>query len=377
MKSIIKAVFLVFFISMIAICLMIILLIPKDNTDYNEQYKPDLTVNMLGKIYSEDASELDLSDVKIDDSIVSELFKFPKLKKVDFKNKKLSPNLQYKLEKVYPYIKFNWKVSILDKLVDSNIEKLDLSKCTIDDIDAFKSSLLVLHKLKYLDLSDCNLSNEKLAELRKEFPNIKVVWKIYFSAWSLKTDAVSFSVLVSNFRYTYLNSNTIEVFKYCTDLQALDLGHQKITDISVIGNHLKNLRVLILADNNISDITPLKKLKHLHYLELFMNRITDISPLASCKELVDLNLSFIPTLHDYSTLLNNDFPLLERLWLAGGYVPSNMFNSLYKKYSKAKVSRLGPGSTGNGWRSHPRYFAMIDMFHKRDYISELFTKYDK
>ena len=37
----------------------------------------------------------------------------------------------------------------------------------------------------------------------------------------------------------------------------------------------------------------------------------------------------------------------------------------------------GSGSTNSGWRTHDRYYAMINMFYKKNYISELFTKYDK
>ena len=64
-----------------------------------------------------------------------------------------------------------------------------------------------------------------------------------------------------------MTSKDIQVLKYCTDLQALDLGHQRITDLSVIGNYLKDLRILILADNKVSDVSPLANLKHLHYLQ--------------------------------------------------------------------------------------------------------------
>ena len=75
-------------------------------------------------------------------------------------------------------------------------------------------------------------------------------------------------MLIYDYDYVRLTSADIEVLKYCTDLQALDLGHQAITDISVIGDYLTQLRILILVDNKVNDLTPLSKLKHLHYLEL-------------------------------------------------------------------------------------------------------------
>lgn len=333
-------------------------------------------IYLYNKIYNKDTTEIDLSDINVDSSIFLELSKLPKLKKVTISNQILSQNLQLDLEKKYPNIKFYWKVKILNKTVKNTTKKLDLSNSKIKDIDTFKSSLSLLHKLKYLDMSDCNLSNKKLAKLRKEFPNIKIVWRIYLGKWSLKTDAVSFSVLITRFDYRRMKSADIEVLKYCTDLQALDLGHQSITDISVIGEYLPNLRLLILADNKISDIKPLKKLKHLHYLELFMNNIKDISPLKHCKELVDLNLAHIGPLYDFSPLLKNKFPLLERLWIENSGGTAKYYPLLKSKYPNIRIVHTGYGSTHSGWRTHPRYYAMIDMFYKRDYISDLFTKYD-
>ncbi|MBQ4224266.1 MAG: leucine-rich repeat domain-containing protein, partial [Prevotella sp.] len=44
--------------------------------------------------------------------------------------------------------------------------------------------------------------------------------------------------------------------RYCTKLKGLDLGHNAITDISFIEN-MPHLRVLILADNDLTDISPL------------------------------------------------------------------------------------------------------------------------
>lgn len=377
-------------ILLIAIILAILILLYKicNYIYYNKFYvnsEPTLSsstqeiqknIYIYNKIYSKETTELDLSNDNVDSNIMLELSKLPKLKKVTINNQILPQNLQIDLEKKYPKIKFYWKVKVLNKTVKNTIKELDLSDSKVKDIDTFKSSLKLLDNLKYLDMSDCNLSNKKLAKLRKEFPNIKIVWRIYLGKWSLKTDAVSFSVLITRFDYRRMKSADIEVLKYCTDLQALDLGHQSITDISVIGEYLPNLRLLILADNKISNIKPLKKLKHLHYLELFMNNIKDISPLKHCKELVDLNLAHIGPLYDFSPLLNNKFPLLERLWIENSGGTAKYYPLLKSKYPKVRIVHTGYGSTHSGWRTHPRYYAMIDMFYKRDYISDLFTKYD-
>lgn len=386
MKNISKQLILFIFIIMIIFLLATLVIVSNSVIEifsYNKAIelesknpKKEPGIFLYGKEFSKNTYELDLSDVTVDDQIAYDLENFPKLEKVIIKNQLLPLNLQMALEKIYPNIKFEWNVKILEQEVANNVDSLDFEKAKIKDLETFKSSLTLLHNLKYLDLCDCNLSNEELAKLRDEFPKVKVVWRVYLGKWSLKTDTVSFSVLITTFNYRRMISKDIEVIKYCTDLQALDLGHQSITDISVIGDYLPNLRLLILADNKIKDITPLKKLKHLHYLELFMNNIKDITPLVSCKELVDLNLAHIPQLYDFSPLLDNDFPLLERLCMQNSGGTSKYYTKIKNKYSKVTIVHTGYGSTHSGWRTHPRYYAMINMFHKRTYISDLFTKYD-
>ena len=193
--------------------------------------------------------------------------------------------------------------------------------------------------------------------------------------WSLKTDAVAFSVLITDYDYTALTSEDIEVLKYCTDLRALDLGHQRITDLSVIGDYLTELRILILADNWVSDLTPLTKLKHLHYIELFVNPyLEDVSPLGECKEMVDINISHLYKIEDVSNLL--DFPIVERFWIENTGVSDADVQMVVDAYPNANVNYDGWGSVDKGWRTHPRYYAMIDMFYKTDYLSEEFSKYD-
>ena len=222
-------------------------------------------------------------------------------------------------------------------------------------------------------MSNTNLTNEQLGALREQFPKVRIDWVVHLGKWSLRTDAVAFSVLIVQYDYKRMTSEDIQVLKYCTELQALDLGHQAIEDISVIGEYLPNLRVLILADNKIKDISPIAKLKHLHYLELFMNNITDSTPLASCKELVDVNISFNYHFSNVDGIM--DLPLLERLWLISDNISAESYKKIRERYPNVNMVTTGSGSTNSGWRTHERYFAMIDMY-RNNYISDSFLKYD-
>lgn len=331
--------------------------------------------NIYGKIVVEGDEYLDLSNSQIDNNLIEKLKPLTQIKKVNLKNQNINKDTQIILQQTYPNIDFIWQVDVLGKKVDWNIETLDLSNQKIEDIEDFKKSLTLLKKLKTLDMSNTNLSNETLGNLRELYPNIRIDWVVYLGKWSVRTDAIAFSVLITQYDYKRMSSADIQVLKYCTELQALDLGHQAIEDISVIGEYLPNLRILILADNKIKDISCLSNLKHLHYLELFMNDITDASALNSCKELVDLNISFNYHFSDINGIL--ELPMLERLWLISDKISADSYNLIKQTYPNVKLVTTGSGSTNSGWRTHERYFAMIDMFKKRNYMSEVFSKYDK
>lgn len=337
------------------------------------EYTGSISYNIYGKIVLDSDTYINLSEAEIDSNLAENLRKLPNLEEVQLYNDSLTNDDKLVLRRDFPNIKFKWMVDVAGEQVDSQINTLDLSKKKINDVDEFKNSLLLLGNLEKLDMSYTNLTNEQLGQLREEFPNIRIDWVVRMSKWSCRTDAVAFSVLVYKYDYRRMTTEDIQVLKYCTELQALDLGHQAIEDITVIGEYLPNLRVLILADNNIKDISPLANLKHLHYLELFMNDITDSSPLASCKELVDLNISFNYRFSDISGIM--DLPLLERAWLISDRISADSYRQFRERYPNVKLVTTGNGSTESGWRTHERYYEMIKMY-KNNYISDVFLKYD-
>ena len=333
-----------------------------------------VTYTVAGKDYRQDIIELDLSGSPVTDDLVDLLKGFPLLESINLHDTDMPREQLLALKAAYPNLTVKAEVELAGALYSTEAEELDLNSKKIRDPDQFMESLALFDHLSKVELCDCGLSNEQLAAIRDAYPDTKFVWRIYLGKWSLRTDAVAFSVLITKYDYRRMTSQDIEVLKYCTDLRALDLGHQAITDISVIGEYLTDLRVLILADNQISDLTPLAKLPPLHYLEFFMNRVKDITPLAQCRELVDLNFCWNTGLSDITPLL--DLPMLERLWMVSAGVSRADVDLLRETFPDATIINTGYGSTNDGWRTHPRYYAMIDMYYKRNYISEEFSKYD-
>ena len=329
--------------------------------------------NVCGKEYREDTTEIDLSGTSPDSTLTEELANFPALKKLNLKGTGLSLERLLEIKKAYPELEILAEATLGGTAFSTDIEYIDLNFTDVGDFDTFFDTVSLFYKLEKAELCDSGFSNEQMEKLQTAYPETKFVWRVYLGQWSLRTDAVAFSVLIRDYSHKRMTSEDIQVLKYCTDLQALDLGHQAITDISVIGEYLTELRILILADNRITDLSPLSNLKHLHYLEFFVNQVTDLSPLAECRELVDLNISYNYGLSDITPLL--DLPILERLWLEHVAVSVQDVNLLRETYPDTKIISSGTGSIDQGWRTHERYFAMIDMFYN-DYVSESFSKYD-
>ena len=333
-------------------------------------------VDINGIQIREDTTELGLNGEKINaEDLAAKLKYLPYLQSVSLFDTGLDEDGQLALASGYPDIKFLWQVEILGKTYDPDTTDLDLSNKKELTADIMRRKLRIMPWLTRIDLSDISATDDELGALREEFPNIKIVWMLHMLQWKTKTDAIAFSDLIREYDYPRLTDEHIQCLKYCTDLQALDLGHQAITDISVICDYLPELRILILADNKVKDLSPIKKLKHLHYIELFVNpNITDVSPLGECKELVDVNISYLD-INDISALL--DLPLIERFWIEHTYVPDSQIKQLRENHPDATVIDKGSGSVDQGWRTHPRYYAMKDMYNKQYYMSEEFSKYDQ
>lgn len=346
-----------------------------------ERRYPQVSFQLVGAVeisgisVRDDAESLDLSGRALPTDLSDRLALLPALRAVDLRGSKTEPRTLIDLITAHPDIAFEYDITVGGISFARDAAEVSLEGAGEFSTDDVRMAISLMSTPKLFDLGDCGLDNDVLAALRSEYTETEIVWLIHLGQqWSLKTNAVAFSVLIYNYDHVRLTSSDIEVLKYCTDLRALDLGHQAITDLTPIAEYLPELRVLILADNRIRDLTPLSKLKHLHYLELFVNSISDLSPLAECRELVDLNISYNYDIFDIEPL--TDLPLLERLWIEACSISDAEVDRLREIYPYTKIVKYGRGSVDQGWRTHARYYDMIDMFHKKNYVSYRFTRYD-
>lgn len=229
-------------------------------------------------------------------------------------------------------------------------------------VQELKTWLPCLPALRQVDMYDAALSDEDMAYFFSAYPGIRFGWTLRVGRWYVRTDAEAFSTLNSP-DSDRCRSGHFEKLRYCYRLKALDLGHNSITDISFLEG-LTELEVLILADNRIEDITPLRALRKLRYTELFMNRITDVSPLADNPLLLDVNLTY-NRITDWTPL--KTCPNIQRLWFGQNGLDKATRGEIEAFFSGAKVI-YSSGSTGYGWREHPRYDVIYEIFHTGRFI---------
>ena len=194
--------------------------------------------------------------------------------------------------------------------------------------------------------------NKVMSALSDKYPDVDFEWKVHIKAeYSLSSLATTFSTFIGDSSATRVNSEDLEVLKYCKRLKALDLGHNNLYNLNFL-KYTPDLEMLILACNHLTDISAIGELKHLKYLEIFTNKIVDLSPLANCTELLDLSIA---NTRVKSLKPLDQLPKLERLWAKDcSFLSKAEINRFKKAHPDCLVSF--PGSkTHWSWRKHERY----------------------
>ncbi len=329
------------------------------------------TLDVFGTKANSDATTLDLTKAQITDdtALVDKLAPLTKLESVDFTGQTISFDAMAALEERYPLIKFAFTFTLFGKLLTPETTELDLSDQTFASVEEVSEGLKHLPNLTACNLCGSGLTNEQMLELKAAFPNVKFVWHIEIGAWRVRTDIEAFSTgnrktfpngageFTGSGRTSLTNEET-EMLQYCTDLVYLDLGHNKITDLSFV-KYVPKLKVLILANGKITDISPLASLTELEYLEVFMNYIEDFSPLTGLSKLAYLNLSRT-SIADITPLLS--LKQLKMLWLMNNKISDEDLAKLAAALPECNICSHGAHSTANGWRDNDVYREFQEKF---------------
>ena len=262
------------------------------------------------------------------------------------------------LKNRFPQYLVRWKVSVLGVKTDTAAQELDLNrkKYSLNEFLAeFEKKIPMFHDLKKVYMLSCGLKNNDMDVLIERFPGIKFVWYVTAGPYKIRSDAVSFSTLIGRrSEGRKLSENNMQpLFKYCTDLVSLDLGHCRFKDLSQLAN-LKNLRGLILTDNFVEDITPLAQLEKLEFIEMNDNDVVSVEPLRNLKNLKMVNLYESKRITDLSPLYHHenlemvifdmDVPADEQKRLADSNPGCKTF---------FKVDLDGVRTTNAAWRNAP------------------------
>ena len=255
----------------------------------------------------------------------------------------------------YPHVKLTWEYEVCGRLFASDAEEIDLSDIPLENADEVEAALTYFPSLTKVVMCNCGISNEDMDALNRRYENIKFVWLIYIGKHPVRTDTIA---LMPWQFCSGVFDHDLKDLKYLTDLICLDLGHQKVKDLSFL-YYMPNMQYLMLADTPVSDATPIGSCKELKYLELFFTGIMDVSPLANCTKLEDINLSWM-TILNLQTLM--ELPNVQRFWLNNTDAPEEVVYALMRAMPNTTFSYVELGdSVGFGWHQSPNYYAQRDL----------------
>ena len=282
------------------------------------------------------------------------------------------------LQEAAPQAEFLYRFRFYGKDFTLQDEAMDLNHRQMDDEGAAVREILPCMKhCTYVDMDFCGVSNEAMAQIRDENPQMEVVWRIWFGNrdyYSVRTDAER--ILSSDPASTLLDENTVAL-KYCTKVKYLDLGHRPtLHDFSFLG-YMPDLEVVVVSLSGWTDLSCLANCPHLEYLEMCCPHVKgniDISFLKDLKELRHLNITYLgENVIGYEVLA--EMPYLERLWI-GRYtdIPKDFLETLPEKLPNTEINTTTYTGcvdtwryTEGGGRAVPRYELLLKQFDYNNY----------
>lgn len=260
------------------------------------------------------------------------------------------------LRDAYPNIFITYLVDICGYTASPDAVELALSDIAMQDLRAVERALSYLPEVKKIVMCNCGIPNEDMAAIDEKYSNIRFIWSVKVGPFTLRTDATAFIPI----KYGYwLNDEECYNLRYCVDMVALDLGHCYISNCEFV-SFMPKLKYLILADTDISDISPIANHEELVYLELFLTNVRDYTPLLSCPALEDLNICYT-----YGQIgVISQMTQLKRLWWSPG--SDGKYWTLSQNLPNTYLELNTASSTGEGWREGQRYYEqrdMLDMYY--------------
>ena len=303
------------------------------------------TVEIGGTEYGPDTVSLDLGALSSADvEAAAKLALLPALESIDLSASSLSPAEVAIIRDAapaaaidYAFVLFGREVNALDTDIVFDGEAIG------DEGEAeLRAALDILPDGARICLDDCGFTNEVIAAVRDDYPQHKVVWRVYFGKYfSMLTDEETVRAIFD------LYDGTTENLKYCTEVKYMDIGHNtKLTEVDFI-SYMTKLEICIMSGSPFSDMSVFANCPNLEWLELvYCPNVSDISSLEGLPNLKYLNLTYTQVT-DVS-MLGSDVPL-ERFFYANPKLTSEQIAAFEQLHTDCWCTYEG-FEYGWGWR---------------------------
>jgi hypothetical protein len=266
----------------------------------------------------------------------------------------------------YQFTLFGKKFSTLDK-------EMNFHHVTMDDEGAAVREVLpCMTKCELLDMDFSGVSSEHMAEIRDAYPQMKVVWRIWFgNDCSVRTDVER--ILASNLNHVLTDDNTRDL-KYCTKVRFLDIGHNSMLHDFSFLEYMPDLEVAVICITGLSDLTPLANHEKLEYLEInTCAQGLDLSPLGTCPNLEHICACYLGHVRGWEEL--KKLTKLQRLWFGcNTQLPEGAVEELQEALPNTIINTTNPFGSSGDWRyegkhRHPRYELLREQFDYTNYTN--------
>lgn len=277
------------------------------------------------------------------------------------------------LQEACPDTEFEYRFSLFGKSFSTLDREMNFHHITMDDEGAAVREVLpCMTKCELLDMDFSGVSSEKMAEIRDAYPQMNVVWRIWFgNDCSVRTDVER--ILASNLNHVLTDDNTKDL-KYCTKVRFLDVGHNTmLRDFSFL-EYMPDLEVAVICITGLHDLTPLANHKKLEYLEInTCAQGLDLSPLGTCTNLEHICACFLGHVRGWEELKN--LKKLQRLWFGENtQLPDGAVAELQEALPDTIINTTNPFGSSGDWRYegkhlHPRYALLREQFDYSNYTN--------
>ena len=331
-------------------------------------------VLLLGEELEPDTAFLDLSQMSPDqaEAVAASLPLLTGLEEINFVRDEVCAfdltniHLLDLIREAAPQALLRVRFELFGQIVTSEDERIEYYLVEIgnEGVESVRAVLPYLSSCTYFLMDGCGVDNEVMAQLREDFPQTKIVWRVWlagpFYGNSKLTRRASLLTDTKLIRTVVVTDKTSYLLGYCNETKYMDLGHNPYLSNCEFVRNMPDLEAAILGLTEISDISPLSSCTNLEYLELFSCKVSDLSPLSACVNMKHLNVSNLPGVTDLSPLYT--MTKLERYrGVMNTGVTQEEMDALAAALPQCNILDRGWDPTENGWRTDengnyvPRY----------------------